>query len=189
MTRWAWPAVALALAVLAGALWGADSARWDWQPALAASQPWRAWTGAGVHWSPTHLAMNLGATALLAWLGWRAGAGPREALAWALAWPLTQLGLLLQPTLLHFGGLSGVLHAGVAVLIWRLLRSRDTRELAIGAGLAAGLLAKLLLEAPWRSATRAVEGWDFALAPGAHASGALAGAAMALLICGWTRHD
>ncbi|MBQ0943276.1 rhomboid family intramembrane serine protease [Ideonella sp. 4Y16] len=189
MNRWAWPGVALALALLAGALWGADRARWDWQPALAAAQPWRAFTAAGVHWSPMHLAMNLGATALLAWLGWRAGAGPREALAWALAWPLTQLGLLMQPTLLHFGGLSGVLHAGVAVLIWRLVRHSHPRERAIGLALAAGLLLKLALEAPWRGATRAVEGWDFALAPGAHASGALAGAVAALLICGWTRHD
>lgn len=189
MRRWAWPLLALVLAGLAGALAGADSARWDWQPGLAAAEPWRAFTAAGVHWSLLHLAMNLGATALLAWLGWRAGAGPREAAAWALAWPLTQLGLLLQPSLLHFGGLSGVLHAGVVVLIWRLLRRRARREQAIGAGLAAGLLVKLALEAPWRGATRAVEGWDFALAPGAHASGALAGAVAALLICGWSRHE
>jgi rhomboid family GlyGly-CTERM serine protease len=179
--------MALGLAALAGQLWGAENARWDWQPALAWREPWRALSAAGVHWSPMHLAMNLGACALLAWLGWRAGAGPREALAWALAWPLTQWGLLLQPTLLHYGGLSGVLHAGVAVLVWRLLRSAEPRERAIGAALAAGLLAKLALEAPWRGALRAVEGWDFALAPWAHASGALAGLAMALALNPWRR--
>jgi hypothetical protein len=49
--------------------------------------------------------------------------------------------------------------------------------------LALGLLLKLGAEAPWVGATRAVPGWDFALAPGAHLSGAVAGLACALL-CG-----
>lgn len=161
----------------------ADSARWDWQPILAGTEPWRAWTAALLHWSPQHLHMNALGLLALALLGWRAGALPADALAWALAWPLTQAGLLLQPALQHYAGLSGVLHAGVAILAWRLWRADAGRARAVGAVLALGLLLKLVLEAPWAGATRAVPGWDFALAPGAHLSGALAGLATAWL-CG-----
>jgi len=41
---------------------------------------------------------------------------------------------------------------------------------------------KLLSEAPWRGATQAVVGWDFALAPMAHVSGAASGLLCALLL-------
>ena len=48
--------------------------------------------------------------------------------------------------------------------------------------LLAGLAAKLALEAPWGPPTRSVPGWDLAIAPLAHAAGALAGAGMALVL-------
>jgi rhomboid family GlyGly-CTERM serine protease len=148
----------------------------DWQPTLAWSQPWRWVTAAWVHWSPRHLQMNVAGCAALALLGWRAGLGPRAVAAWALAWPLTQLGLLAQPALRHYGGLSGVLHAAAAITACSLLARRgDGRARGIGGLLALGLLAKILWEAPWGAATRLVEGWDFAVAPVAHASGTLAG--------------
>ena len=148
----------------------------DWQPALAVSQPWRAITGAWVHWSTQHLTMNLAGCALMALLGWRAALGPRAAFAWLLAWPLTQLGLLLQPGLQHYGGLSGVLHAAAAIVACSLLaRPDDRRARLIGVLLGLGLVAKVAWETPWGAATRTVEGWDFALAPAAHASGVLAG--------------
>lgn len=176
--RAAWPTLALALAL--GALlplwletpWMAPGA--DWQPALAAREPWRCWTAALVHWSPQHLRMNLLGCALLGWLGWRAGLPPRAALAWLLAWPLTQLGLGLQPALQHYGGLSGVLHAGIAVLdVWLL--QGPARDRRLGWALAAGLILKLLSEQAWTGPAHAVAGWDFPLAPLAHVSGALAG--------------
>lgn len=154
------------------------SAPWDWQPALATRQPWRWWTAAFVHWSPGHLGANLAGLALVAALGWRARCGRRATLAWALAWPLTHLGLLLQPALTHYGGLSGVLHAGVATLAVHLLGQAGRR--ALGAALLAGLLAKVLLEAPWGAPLRAVPGWDILIAPAAHASGAAAGLLCAL---------
>lgn len=183
----AWPALATLL--LAGALLmqGADNWRWDWQPALMLKEPWRAWTAAWVHWSPLHLALNLAGGAGVAWLGWRARARPRDALAWLLAWPLVQAGLALQPGLQHYGGLSGVLHAGLAVLCWRLVAGGPGRERWIGSALALGLVAKLLTESPWRDATRSVPGWDFALAPGAHLSGALAGLVCAALLAALAR--
>ena len=160
-----------------------DPALLRWQPELAAAQPWRSISAAWVHLSPLHLGANLLGTALVAALGISAGCGRRAALAWALAWPLTHLALLAQPGLRQYGGLSGLLHAGVAVASWQLLRGDRGRRRAIGAALAAGLLLKLLLEAPWQGPLRQVPGWDIAIAPLAHASGAAAGWLCALA-CG-----
>lgn len=170
------------MAGLAWALRAQPAALWDWQPALAASQPWRWWSAAFVHLSPSHLAMNLAGCAVLALLGWRAGAGLRAATAWLLAWPLTHLALWLQPGLLHYGGLSGVLHAGVAIVALHLARHGAGRQRLIGLGLGAGLLVKVLTETPWGPPTQAVAGWDFAVAPMAHATGVAAGIA-ASLVC------
>mgnify|MGYP000994501801 CR=1 FL=1 len=170
-----WPGVAAALAL--GSLLAAGApAQWlDWQPALAAAQPWRWWTAAWVHGSPGHLAANLAGAVLVAALGVVAQVPARLALAWVLAWPMTQLGWLLGPPLAHFGGASGVLHAGVAIVALHLVRTAQGRRRGIGILLLAGLVLKLALEAPWGPALRQVPGWDIAIAPWSHASGALAG--------------
>ncbi len=76
-----------------------------------------------------------------------------------------------------------MLHAAVAVAAWQLLRGGAGQRRTIGLALACGLLAKLLLEAPWQGPLRQVPGWDFAVAPAAHTSGALAGWLCALA-CG-----
>lgn len=193
----AWLGLAGALALASVLAWFAPAALLDWQPALAANEPWRAFTGAWVHWSPRHLAANLLGAGLVAALGWRARLPARAALAWALAWPLTQCGLLLRPELAHYGGLSGVLHAGVAVAAcWLLFRPGppgqpvlpvQSRERWIGGAVAVGLIVKLLLEAPWGPSLRpAAPGseWDIAIVPLAHASGALAGLACAAALLG-----
>ena len=177
---WALCALAAAGALVATRL---DPAPLRWQPELALHEPWRAVTAAWVHLSRLHLAANLAGTALLAALGTAAGCGPRAALAWALAWPLTHAALLAQPALTAYGGLSGVLHAGVAVAAWQLLRGARGQRRAIGAALGLGLLTKLALEAPWAGPLRQVPGWDIAIAPLAHASGAAAGLLCALA-CG-----
>ncbi|MBP6338695.1 MAG: rhombosortase [Vitreoscilla sp.] len=171
----AWLTLAGLLAAGSLALSGAETALWDWQPNLAWQEPWRDWSAALLHWSPQHLHMNLLGTVLMAALGWRAAMQPADTLAWALAWPLTQLGLLMQPALLHYAGLSGVLHAGVAIVACRLLQSRSAGSRRIGGLLALGMVAKLLLELPWRGAAQAVAGMDFSLAPLAHVSGAVMG--------------
>jgi rhomboid family GlyGly-CTERM serine protease len=148
----------------------------DWQPALGLVHPWRAVSAAWVHQSAQHLTMNLAGCALVALLGWRAYMAPRAVAAWALAWPMTHWGLWLQPTLQHYGGLSGVLHAAVAIIGCRLLaQHHEPRARAIGTLLAIGLVAKIVWEAPWSAALKTIEGWDFQLAPAAHASGAVAG--------------
>ena len=166
-------------------LWsaGASAARWDWQPALAGAEPWRAITAALLHGSGLHLAANLAGCVLVAALGRAAGCGRSATLAWLLAWPMTQLGLLAQPALAHYVGLSGALHAAVVVAAMRLvLVDAQAARRTIGALLLAGVAIKLLLEAPWSATVRAVPGWDILVAPGAHVSGALAGALCALLL-------
>ena len=183
------PAARLAWAGLAGLLaFGAclvavvaDPVSLDWQPARAAAEPWRAWSAAFVHFSPRHLAANLAGAGLVGALGWAARVPGRAVVAWAVAWPLTQLGLLLRPELLHYGGLSGVLHAGVAVVALHLLvAARGARRL-IGAGLIAALALKVLSEAPWAATLVRPPGWDIDVAPLAHATGLLCGLAAAAL--------
>jgi rhomboid family GlyGly-CTERM serine protease len=171
----AWPALCAVLALGALGAQPVDTALLDWQPGLAAREPWRWWSAAFVHWSPWHLRINLIGIALVAALGWRTGLGARATAAWALAWPLTHLGLLAQAGLRHYGGLSGVLHAGLAIIACELLRSGAGRARWIGAGLGLGLLVKVISERPWGPPTQAVAGWDFQVAPLAHAVGAIAG--------------
>ncbi len=180
--RRAW--LALCALLLAGSLlgWFVPAPYWDWQPGRAAAEPWRAWTAAFVHWSLLHLGGNLAATALVAIFGIAARVPARTSLAWALAWPLAHVGLLLQPTLLHYGGLSGVLHAGVAVVLVHLLVEDTGRRRLIGAMVSVGVVVKLWLEAPWGPPLRQVPGWDIAIAPLAHLTGTLAGVLAALLV-------
>lgn len=178
-----WSGVSLLLALGAVLAWPLTTASLDWQPALFTTEPWRAFSAAFVHWSGQHLLANLAGCAVLAFVGAAARLPRRAALAWLIAWPLTQIGLLMRPDLLHFGGLSGVLHAGVAVLVVELLR-RSGRDRRIGAAIAIGLLIKLLLEQPLGAPLRQVAGWDIAIAPFSHLSGAVAGALCALAV-GW----
>ncbi len=159
----------------------------DWQPALAFSNPWRAFTAAWVHWSEQHLGTNLLAAAVVAAYGWSAQVPRHMAWAWAAAWPLTQLGLLVKPELLRYGGLSGVLHAGVAIVCLFLLVHAHGRQRLVGAGVALGLVIKLLSEKPWGAVLQRSADWDIAVAPLAHATGALAGLLCGAVALAWLR--
>ena len=162
--------------------WRLDPDQLDWQGLHAgASWTWRAFTGAFVHWTPRHLLANLAGCAVVAWLGWAARLPVRATLAWAIAWPATQLCLLARPEIAAFGGLSGVLHAGVAVTIVELL-FRGGRERTIGALILVGLIVKIVHESPLGPALQDVPGWDMPVVPLAHLGGALAGAACALAL-------
>ena len=168
------------MALGALAAWPVPTTLLDWQPATWATEPWRAFTAPFVHFSGQHLLANLAGCAVLALFGWAARLPRRAALAWALAWPLTQWGLLIEPALLHFGGLSGVLHAGVAVGVVTLLL-RGGRDRWIGLGIGLGLGIKLMLEHPLGAPTQQVQGWDIAIAPLSHLTGALSGAFSGML--------
>jgi rhomboid family GlyGly-CTERM serine protease len=177
--RRAWSAFAALLCIGALIAWRVPHDLIDWQPALALSQPWRALSAVFVHYSALHLAANLAGGVLVGALGHAARMPLRGTLAWAAAWPLTQLGLAWQPELRHYGGLSGVLHAGVAVVAVHLVRTRERRLL--GAAMLGVLLAKVLSEAPWAGALRYPAGWDIAIAPLAHASGLACGVLCAVI--------
>lgn len=179
---------ALAWLLLSGALALGSLAAWlvgpqalDWQPDAAQAKPWRWWTAAFVHWSPSHLGANLAGLALLALLGYQAGIPASMALAWIASWPLTHLGLLLRPELEHYGGLSGLLHGGVAVLACWLVVMERGRPRWVGAALLAGLVVKVVLEQPWGNVLQLSGGWNMPVAPLAHATGALWGLVCAAL--------
>jgi hypothetical protein len=178
----------------------------DWQSGLVAMQPWRPWTCAWVHWSWPHLAVNVAGAIVVAAVGWRARAPLSAAVAWLLAWPLTHLLLALAASeapsraieaahrLQHYGGLSGVLHAGVVVLglalafpaagatareqaagLAQLSPGVAARHRFVGLAIVAGTLAKVLLEAPWDLALRPSALLGIGVAPAAHACGFAAG--------------
>lgn len=171
----------LALGCLLGLL--PTAAAIDWQPALARSEPWRWWSAAFVHWTPWHLLANLAGLAGVAALGRLAGVPAVLALAWVASWPFTHLALLIEPGLAHFGGLSGVLHGGVAVAAsYAALRLRGQPRW-IGWAVLLGLGAKILLEAPWGPPLQPARGFGnlFSVAPLAHATGAVAGLVCALI--------
>ncbi len=180
----AWAAVALAACTGALIAWLLPHDALEWQPSLGASQPWRAGTAAFVHYSVLHLGANLAGGVLVAALGWAARIPWAGVMAWLAAWPTLHLALLLDPSLRHYGGLSGVWHAGVAVVGVHLLWRGPPPARWVGVGLLAGLLIKVLSETPWAGPLRYVPGWDIAIAPVAHASGAAAGVAWAVVIGG-----
>jgi len=169
-------AVFAAAAVLA---WPLDRQLLLWHP----DQPWRAFTAPLAHLSLQHLVANVAGCAVIGWLGQAARLPARASVAWWLAWPLTQwLLLLLRPDLASYGGLSGVLHAGVAIVIVELLLSLNGRDTWMGFGLLLGLLLKLWLDAPLGPAVQARSGWNIPIAPMSHLAGALAGGAAGLLL-------
>ncbi len=171
-----WLALALLLALGSALTYGQPTWRLDWQPGLALAEPWRAFSAAFVHYSNLHLLGNAAGLALTAAYGWAARVPPRLALAWFVAWPLTQLGLLAQPALAHYGGLSGVVHAGVAIVTLYVI---VVGYRWIGGAILVMLFVKLATESPFGAPLRQVSGWDIALAPLAHATGVAAG----LLCC------
>ncbi|MFM2068026.1 MAG: rhombosortase [Pseudomonadota bacterium] len=170
------PGHGLALAVL------------GWHAGTVWSEPWRCWSAAWPHLNGLHLAANLAGCAVVLALGWVAALPRRAAWAWALAWPLTHLALGLQPGgLLSYAGMSGVLHAGVAVAGLAICLRRRPGEVHIALAVLAGLALKLVLE--WWADPAAPgallhpPGWDLSVVPLAHVAGALAGLACAALLC------
>lgn len=176
----AWAALAALLVLCGAGGWFAPRELLDWQPALALAQPWRWFSAVGVHYSAAHLGVNLLGALLVGALGWAARVNAPMVAAWASAWPLSHLLLGLQPELAHYGGLSGVLHAGVAAVAVHLLRVGPAAARRIGVAMAVLLVAKVVSEAPWQApALNAPLG--IMVAPLAHAAGATAGAASALV--------
>lgn len=202
------------------AAWSGESATraaLGWERARALTEPWRAWTAAWVHLGSAHLAGNLLACIAVGAYGqfgaWAVRAGPRTrgrgqegsaleppgddgvtpawTLAWFAAWPLTHLLLGAEPRVTGYAGLSGVLHAGVAVATLGLLVQGRGRSRGLGVAVLTGLVVKLVLEQAWRAPVQVLPDGDMPVAVAAHAAGAWAGftcAAGALLIRRATMH-
>ena len=91
-------------------------------------------------------------------------------------------GWRLVPGRYDYGGLSGVVHAGVAaIVVWALANGRTRAQRWVGALVALGFIAKLVSETPWGAPLRQPAGWDIAVAPFVHLTGAISGALCALV--------
>ena len=174
--RWsAWTLACAAFAVTALVVQTLPREALDWQPLRMWAEPWRWWTAAFVHWSTWHLAANVLGCAVVAAFGHAARLPRRWTMAWLWSWPLVHLALAAEPGLTHYGGLSGLLHAGVAVAACGVLCRERGRVRLIGAAVLAGLTAKVVLEQPWRGPLQWWPDWDIPIAPAAHAAGLVAG--------------
>ena len=177
----AWP---LLCGLIAGAStlawWAGAPASWVWSAHGWEHAPWTLWSAALVHQTLAHGVGNLLALGALAVLGRSGGAGRRDALALALAWPLGTLGLLAWPQVTHYWGLSVVTHAAAALLWVRLSMAPSTRW--VGRALMAGLVFKLWWERGWAVPLAFDAGWGFNVTYAAHLSGALAGVGTGALL-------
>lgn len=172
---WCGMAFVLWVGMLAGTL--APAAALEWQPATALHEPWRWWTAAFTHYSRLHLIGNLFGLALTAAFGWAARVPPSAAAAWFAAWPLTHLALWLVPDLQRYAGVSGVVHAGVAIVIAQTLVAGTRAQRFVVGCVLVGLVGKIASETPWRGAVQQFEGWDIAIAPIVHVTGIVSGSA------------
>ena len=190
VAAWALLSLGLWLGTTGGAVPAPVLGLLDWQPGLWQTQPWRLWTAAFVHWSGYHLIVNLLACAALVAWGNAAALGARPTLAWLAAWPLTHLLLAMSPSVVRYGGLSGLLHAGVAIGAWALLRHGTGQRRWVGALVLLGLLVKLVLEVPllahWFGLAAPqmplADAPGFAVASYAHLTGFVAGLACAVAL-------
>ncbi|MES2089691.1 MAG: rhomboid family intramembrane serine protease [Pseudomonadota bacterium] len=145
------------------------------------------WTCAWVHSNAQHLRLNLAGLILLLGLAWVFKLPTRAALAWLAAWPLTHLALLLDPRLESYWGLSGVLHAGMAVIATTLIVARPTDNIppprALGWVLMIGLIAKSWMENPHLAAIVHRPELSMNVAPLSHLAGITTGSLLALALC------
>jgi membrane associated rhomboid family serine protease len=182
----AWPAIWMNWVPLAQPTdtWPALAQSWVLHPDAGVHQaPWVWWTSAWLHGSAQHLWRNMAGLALLACLGRLYRLRPLASLAWLAAWPLTQVGMLWQPQVLHtYIGMSGVLYAGMAVIAVQQIRFGHTRShRLLGWALIWGSITRILLENPWQHPLIQTSWSDITVAPWAHLSGGMAGSLLSLL--------
>jgi hypothetical protein len=154
-----------------------------WQADDGLSRAWTLWSSAWVHLNTPHLIGNQLALGALTAFAWMVRPPLTSALAWLLAWPLMQASLPLWPQIGYAVGLSGVVHAGVAVLTVQLLRQRiaipQARRWGLLLGL--GLLVKLGLERGWDHPVVWDTANEMAVVRGANLAGACWGLFLGLL--------
>jgi len=174
-------------AVLSLLLWWSPPAVNDaltWRAADWTVRPWTLWTSAWVHLNLPHLVGNVLAMGGVAAAGWVLRPDARSTLAWALAWPLTQVSLLFWPAVGYAVGLSGLMHAGVLLLAVQVALNRlPIRGARFWGWLLVGVvMSKVLLERGW---SRPIV-WDaesgLAVVQAAHTTGAFWGVLLGLAV-------
>lgn len=170
---------------------------WAREPAVVAltwradtwpAQPWTLWTSAWVHLSTPHLIGNQLALGALTAFGWMVQPRRSAALAWFLCWPLAQASLLLWPHIGYAVGLSGLLHAGAAVVAMHLVLGSlpIPKARRWGVLLLAGLLVKMLLEQAWLRPVGWDEGSQVSVVLAAHLTGGVWGMVLGTLSARWS---
>ncbi len=154
-----------------------------------AQHPWTLWTSAWVHLNLPHLVGNVLAMGGVAAAGWVLRPDARSTLAWLLAWPLTQVSLLLWPSVGYAVGLSGLMHAGVLVLAVQVALVRlPIRGARFWGWLLVGVvLSKVVIEKGWSHPIV----WDgdngLPVVRAAHTAGAFWGVLLGLVVPAWMR--
>ena len=176
-----WLSVCVCHAVASMLVWWMGERLPDWLIWRAdhwLDRPWTLWTSAWVHMNTQHLISNQLAVGALAAMAWVLKPGLRASAAWLAAWPLVPLVLPLWPHVGYYAGLSGLIHAAVAVVGVYLLAGRSAVPVARrwGLMLLAGLLAKLLYERSWQWPVVWSDGLGISVVQSAHLVGAVGGA-------------
>ena len=177
-----WLSLCLLHAVASMLVWwgGAAVARaFTWHADNWWQHPWTLWTTPWVHINTPHLIGNQLAVGALAAMAWLVRPNAVASVAWLLAWPTLTLLLPLWPHIGYAVGLSGLIHAAVAVVAVHLLLCQDKwvpNSRRWGGLLAFGLCAKLGLEQGWHWPVVWSSSADMSVVQAAHLTGAVAGA-------------
>lgn len=165
-------------------------ARLVWRAETWWAQPWTLWSSAWVHLNTPQLILNQFALGALTACAWVLRPPLSATVAWLAAWPLAQASLPLWPHIGYAAGLSGVLHAGVAVLAVVLLARCIVVPKARrwGALLLTALLVKLWMEQAWSHPVAWDSGSEVSVVQALHLTSALWGLLLGALAA-WHARD
>jgi rhomboid family GlyGly-CTERM serine protease len=159
----------------------------EYRRELLAGEPWRLLSAHFVHVNQAHALANAAAWLLLAPFFAPVLGARRQLLVVALGGVLVAAGLAaFYPAIVWYRGASGALHAlffaGAAAAFVAATRARHWRDAALPALLLAAAALKVALELP-QGASTPYAGWlATTTVPQAHLLGALAGAALGVLL-------
>jgi rhomboid family GlyGly-CTERM serine protease len=174
MARYFWPMVLTGVAVILGIL--GDTGR-EWfsfdRAAIASGEVWRLLSGHVVHLGVSHLLLNLAGLLLVWYLVGAVFSRSQWLVILAADIVVVNLGLwYLQPQLVWYVGLSGILHGLLAAGIVGSLRTRRIDVIVLGVA----VLGKLLYEQLLGPLPGSEESTGGAVIVAAHLYGAIGGA-------------
>jgi rhomboid family GlyGly-CTERM serine protease len=174
----AWVVIAVALLLELGGAPVREALRYE-RSGLEAGEIWRAMTGHFVHLGPTHFMLNAVGVVLVAVLVLRVFPLGRWGVVTFVVMGSITLGFwLFNPEIEWYVGLSGLLHGWFAAGVIGLIRNRSPD----GWLLAVVLVGKLIIEQWYGTLPGSSELTGGPVVVDAHLYGALAGAAVGLLL-------